>query len=54
MIWELGAGYRKSQPDGQRDLLLQSVKQARLDPTLRQSRASAVLHPITYDDPQPR
>lgn len=34
MIWELGAGYRKGQPDGQRDLLLQSVKQARLDPTL--------------------
>ncbi len=26
IIWELGAGYRKSQPEGQQDALLQSVK----------------------------
>ena len=28
IIWELGGGYRADQPSGQRDLLLQSVKQA--------------------------
>jgi chitinase len=28
IIWELGGGYRVDQPAGQRDLLLQSVKQA--------------------------
>ncbi len=28
MIWELGGGYRSNQPAGQRDPLLQSVKQA--------------------------
>lgn len=28
IIWELGGGYRASMPEGQRDLLLQSVKQA--------------------------
>ena len=28
IIWELGGGYRVNQPAGQRDLLLQSVKQA--------------------------
>lgn len=28
MIWELGQGYRPSQPSGQRDPLLQAVKQA--------------------------
>ena len=28
ILWELGGGYRASQPAGQRDLLLQSVKQA--------------------------
>ena len=28
IIWELGGGYRGDQPAGQRDLLLQSVKQA--------------------------
>jgi GH18 family chitinase len=28
IIWELGGGYRSDQPAGQRDLLLQSVKQA--------------------------
>lgn len=28
IIWELGAGYRSNQPAGQRDLLLQAVKQA--------------------------
>jgi hypothetical protein len=28
MIWELGQGYRSSQPAGQRDPLLQAVKQA--------------------------
>jgi chitinase len=28
MIWELGAGYRDSQPDGLKDSLLQAVKQA--------------------------
>jgi chitinase len=28
IIWELGGGYRSDQPVGQRDLLLQSVKQA--------------------------
>jgi chitinase len=28
IIWELGGGYRANQPAGQRDLLLQSVKQA--------------------------
>ena len=28
IIWELGGGYRADQPAGQRDLLLQSVKQA--------------------------
>jgi chitinase len=30
MIWELGEGYRSSQPAGQRDPLLQAVKQALL------------------------
>ena len=30
MIWELGEGYRSSQPAGQRDPLLQAVKQSRL------------------------
>jgi chitinase len=30
MIWELGQGYRSSQPASQRDPLLQAVKQARL------------------------
>jgi chitinase len=29
ILWELGGGWRDSQPPGQRDLLLQSVKQAR-------------------------
>ncbi|MCX6921630.1 MAG: hypothetical protein NT154_00190 [Verrucomicrobia bacterium] len=28
MIWELGQGYRPTQPSGQRDPLLQAVKQA--------------------------
>jgi hypothetical protein len=28
IIWELGGGYRANQSAGQRDLLLQSVKQA--------------------------
>jgi chitinase len=28
MIWELGQGYRRDQPAGQRDLLLESVKRA--------------------------
>ena len=28
MIWELGSGYRQSQPDGLKDNLLQAVKQA--------------------------
>jgi chitinase len=28
MIWELGDGYRAAQPQGQRDTLLQSIKQA--------------------------
>lgn len=39
MIWELGTGYRSTQPEGQRDPLLQAVKQAlsppRLDPIAR-------------------
>ena len=30
MIWELGQGYRPTQPSGQRDPLLQAVKQAAL------------------------
>lgn len=29
IIWELGGGYRANQPAGQRDLLLQSVKESR-------------------------
>jgi len=29
IIWELAGGYRASQPAGQRDLLLQSIKAAR-------------------------
>jgi hypothetical protein len=28
MIWEIGQGYRATQPSGQRDPLLQAVKQA--------------------------
>ena len=32
IIWELGGGYRSDQPAGQRDLLLQSVKQAIVAP----------------------
>ncbi len=32
MIWELGGGYRPSQPPGQRDPLLQAVKKARAVP----------------------
>jgi chitinase len=32
MIWELGEGYRPSQPAGKRDPLLQAVKQARATP----------------------
>jgi GH18 family chitinase len=35
IIWELGGGYRANLPAGQRDLLLQSVKQALA--SLRQS-----------------
>ncbi|MDB6026645.1 MAG: hypothetical protein JWM68_2868 [Verrucomicrobiales bacterium] len=34
MIWELGEGYRASQPVGQRDPLLQAVKQALAPPRL--------------------
>jgi chitinase len=32
MIWELGSGYRATQPPGQRDPLLQAVKDARAAP----------------------
>ena len=32
MIWELGEGYRATQPAGQRDTLLQSIKQAMATP----------------------
>jgi len=32
MIWELGSGYRSTQPSGQRDSLLQAVKQAAAGP----------------------
>jgi chitinase len=32
MIWELGSGYRSTQPNGQRDTLLQSVKQGLATP----------------------
>jgi chitinase len=31
IVWDLGAGYRLDQPLGRRDILLQAVKQARLD-----------------------
>jgi chitinase len=34
MIWELGSGYRPSQPAGQRDLLLQAVKQSLATPRI--------------------
>jgi hypothetical protein len=32
IIWELGGGYRDSQPTGKKDALLQSVKRAWLAP----------------------
>ena len=38
IIWELGGGYRSDQPAGQRDLLLQSVKQAIVDPAAAATR----------------
>jgi chitinase len=34
MIWELGSGYRASQPSGQRDPLLQAVKQSLATPRI--------------------
>jgi len=34
MIWELGSGYRPGQPVGQRDPLLQAVKQALATPRI--------------------
>lgn len=34
MIWELGTGYRSTQPEGQRDPLLQAIKQALAPPRL--------------------
>ncbi len=34
MIWELGGGYLKDRPAGQRDELLQAIKAARLNPAL--------------------
>ncbi len=34
MIWELGSGYRAGQPVGQRDPLLQAVKQALATPQM--------------------
>ncbi len=34
MIWELGEGYRSSQPVGKRDPLLQAIKQAKATPRL--------------------
>lgn len=34
MIWELGTGYRGTQPEGQRDPLLQAIKQALAPPRL--------------------
>ena len=40
MIWELGSGYLASQPSGQRDLLLQSVRQALATPRLTNITAS--------------
>jgi chitinase len=46
MIWELGDGYRATQPAGQRDLLLQSIKQTLATPgalTLQRDNASALL-----------
>jgi len=41
IIWELGGGYRAGQPAGQRDLLLQSVKQALGPSELPESREPA-------------
>jgi len=35
ILWELGSGYRNSQPDGKKDLLLQSVKRAWLNPAAK-------------------
>jgi len=43
MIWELGTGYRSTQPEGQRDPLLQAIKQA-LAPTR--------LNPLTVTNDQ--
>ncbi len=43
MIWELGTGYRSTQPEGRRDPLLQAVKQALTPPQL---------NPITFTNDQ--
>jgi chitinase len=40
MIWELGSGYRPAQPAGQRDPLLQAVKQALATPRIVGIQAS--------------
>lgn len=42
IIWELGGGYRADQPAGERDVLLQAIKEAILNPG-----------DIEIDDPQP-
>ncbi len=41
IIWELGDGYRASQPAGKRDTLLQAVKEAVREPVAKQVRAAA-------------
>lgn len=40
IIWELGGGYRKNQPPGSRDSLLQAVKHAAHDPIPARSSAA--------------
>ncbi len=49
MIWELGEGYRSSQPTGKRDPLLQAVKQAVATPGVASITRSNKIMTLTFN-----